>query len=256
MLAAPRPAVVTTHRSAAAWAAVSVGAACAAGCAANHAAVAAAPPADRFRDAYHATVQQLVGQWRAPSQELARQLLVKYGQPDEATPMRLVWHNKAPWKRMELVNFAIPHRFPAPHEDLLTQVIDYAVPADRADELLVYNGSLLIDRTRGELASRADSEAVNFLAINLANEILRGARTPEEARLVHAQAVQQAQHPQYKYGLLFPTARVTQADPDQPLVPSPVTPLSVGRPQLPPPVPAGSQVGSAPSTTAPSDRQL
>jgi hypothetical protein len=107
-------------------------------------------------------------------------------------------------------------------------MIDYAGPADRADDLLAYNGSLLIDRTRGELASRADSEATNFLAINLANEILRGARTPEEARLVHAQAVQQAQHPQYKYSFLFPVARVTQADPDQPLVPAPVTPLSVG----------------------------
>ena len=53
---------------------------------------------------------------------------------------------------------------------------------DQLDELARFNGSLVAERTRGTLTARCDSEAMNFLAINLANDIVTGKRTVEEAR--------------------------------------------------------------------------
>jgi hypothetical protein len=191
---------------------------------------------DQFRDVYAATVQQVIGAWRVPVRDLAQQLIAKYGQPDEATPMRLLWHQRPPWKRLELLHLAIPHRFPAPHEDVLLQVVDDAVPPEMADELLTYNGSLLIDRTRGELGARSESEAINILMLNLAHEIVTRARTPQDARTMHAQAVQQGQHDAYKLALRFAPTLAPTADLDQEVVPMP--PPSMGA-TLPAPLTSG-----------------
>jgi hypothetical protein len=43
--------------------------------------------------------------------------------------------------------------------------------------------------TRGELASISDSEEVNFLSLNVADDIVKGERTAEQARTYYAQIV-------------------------------------------------------------------
>jgi len=50
----------------------------------------------------------------------------------------------------------IPHDFPKPHMDMLLQSIDYPVPPDKFDELAAYDGSVIAERTKGELAARCD----------------------------------------------------------------------------------------------------
>jgi hypothetical protein len=127
-------------------------------------------------------VDSIVDNWKPEPQKLARALMNQYGPPHEVTQSRLIWYNNGPWKRTELINAEIPHNFPTPHNDMLTQVIDYKVPPDKVTDLLAYNGSIIIDRTRGELASRSDSEANNILALNLAHDIVTGQRTVDMAR--------------------------------------------------------------------------
>ncbi len=92
-------------------------------------------------------IEQFISGWKSKPQELARQMIAKYGQPNEATAMRLVWHNNGPWKRTELVNEEIPHNFSKPHTDMLYQTINYRVPPDKAGDLAKYDGSVIVERT-------------------------------------------------------------------------------------------------------------
>ena len=47
---------------------------------------------------YPMAVQQMIAGWQSKPQEVARQVLAKYGLPHEATPMRLIWHRTGPRK--------------------------------------------------------------------------------------------------------------------------------------------------------------
>lgn len=49
-----------------------------------------------------------------------------------------------------------------PHKDMLLQVIAYEVPADKFDDLAAFDGSVIAERTRGEIAARCDKEAANI----------------------------------------------------------------------------------------------
>jgi len=142
-------------------------------------------------------------------------MIAKYGQPEEASSMRLVWHNNGPWKMTELVNEEIPHNFPKPHVDFLKQTISYQVPPDKLDELAEYDGSVIVERTKGEIAARCDLEGANFLALNLANEIVTGKRSVKDARKFYAETIREMKNPEYMKGLMFQAGRAAQGDPDK-----------------------------------------
>lgn len=171
-------------------------------------------PADKMMMADQANVEQIIAGWKSKPQEVARTVIAKYGQPQEATAMRLVWHNNGPWKRTELVNEEIPHDFPKPHPDMLKQTISYQVPTDKYDELAEYDGSVIVERTKGEISARCDKEEANFLALNLANEIVTGKKGVKDARQFYAEAVIQMKHPDYMKGFLFQASRADQGDAD------------------------------------------
>ena len=116
-------------------------------------------------------------------------MLEKYGPPNEATPTRLFWHRNRPWKRTELTSDAVVHHWPAPHTDFLTQYIDYRVPPELTHLITMFDGSILVDRTRGEVAARCDSEAANVLGLNMIHELVTGKRTVEEARHTSEQSM-------------------------------------------------------------------
>lgn len=71
---------------------------------------------------------------------------------------------------------------PQPHNDVLQQTIDYKVPMEKYSDLALFDGSTIAERTKGELSARCEGEEMNFLAINLVNEICVGTLTVEEAR--------------------------------------------------------------------------
>jgi hypothetical protein len=129
-----------------------------------------------------ADVDRIIGGWPEAQQNVARQMLAKYGPPNEATPTRLFWYRNGPWKRTELTSDAVVHHWPAPHTDFLTQHIDYRVPPELTHLIAQFDGSILVDRTRGEVAARCDSEAANVLGLNMVHELVTGKRTVAEAR--------------------------------------------------------------------------
>lgn len=91
------------------------------------------------------------------------------------------------------------------------------VPLEKAGELLRFDGSLLIDRTRGTVAARSDSEANNMLMLNLAHDIAAGKRTADSARRFYADAAAKAlsgKSTPYASGLSFKPLADT-GDPDR-----------------------------------------
>jgi hypothetical protein len=163
-----------------------------------------------------AMVDRIIAGWRAKPQEVARTVIAKYGLPQEASSMRLVWHNNGPWKMTELVNEEIPHSFPKPHPDMLKQTISYRVAPDKFDELAEYDGSVIVERTKGEISARCDMEGANFLALNLADEIVRGKRGVKDARKFYAETVIEMKNPEYMKGFLFQASQAAQGDADGP----------------------------------------
>jgi hypothetical protein len=169
-----------------------------------------------------AAVLASISAWPAKSQEAARFMIDKYGQPNEQTPTMLVWHATGPWKRTILYKEEVPHDFPKPHTDLLEQFIDYRVPVDKYDDLAEYDGSVIAERTKGEMSARCDKEAMNFLALNLADEIVRGVKSAQQARAEYAKqamAFMNQMPAAHTTGLHFAVARGGTADRDKPVTP-------------------------------------
>ena len=134
-----------------------------------------------------AEVERIVDAWPDAQKNVARQMLTKYGPPNEATPTQLFWYQNAPWKRTVLSRDVVSHNWPAPHSDFLTQAIDYRVPPEMTHLITMFDGSIVVDRTRGEVAARCDSEAANVLGLNMVHEIVTGKRTVEDAREISTQ---------------------------------------------------------------------
>lgn len=180
------------------------------------AALAVAGPGDKPA---RGDVDKLIGGWPATPKKVAQETIAKYGPPHEATATMLVWHGNGPWKHTILSREEIPHDFPKAHTDLLEQAIDYRAPVDKYDELAAYDGSVIVERTKGEISARCDKEEMNFLALNLANDVATGKRSVEQARDFYAKtamAFMQGKKDPYTQGLQFTVSRSGTADPDKP----------------------------------------
>ena len=133
------------------------------------------------------TVEAITADWPAMSQAGVKEIVGKYGPPNEATESRLIWYNNGPWKRTICYRDEVPHHFPQPHSDVIESFIDYRVPPEKFSELAKYDGSVIVERTKGEVSARCDMEAANFLAINLMHKIVTGELNAEEARKVYTE---------------------------------------------------------------------
>jgi hypothetical protein len=129
----------------------------------------------------------VIADWPEESREAALLVIDKYGEPHEVTESFLVWHHVGPWKRMVASRDFYAHEFPAPHFDSVESVLDYAVPPEQASALAEFDGSVIVERTVGEVSARCHDEEANNLALNLVHDIVTGAMTVDEAREYYAQ---------------------------------------------------------------------
>lgn len=162
--------------------------------------------------------EQTIQDWPEVSTKAANAMIDKYGAPAEATPSMLIWYDNGPWKRTIVYKEEIDHDFPKPHKDVLEQFVDYEVPPDYFDDLAHYDGSVIVERTKGEISARCDIEGANFLALNLANDIVTEAKTVEEARQAYGEAMTQmmaGSPPENMQGLMFEVATADAGDADQ-----------------------------------------
>ncbi len=167
-----------------------------------------------------ADVASIVESWPDKPREVAGRMISRYGPPNEATETRLIWHANGPWKRTIAYRDEVPHNFPKPHTDLLEQFVDYGVPLERFSDLAAFDGSIVPERTKGEISARCDMEPMNFLALNLAHQVVGGDLTVEQARGRYAEVAtsfMSGENPDETQRLLFEISGET-ADVDKPLM--------------------------------------
>jgi hypothetical protein len=124
--------------------------------------------------------------WPKESREAAQLVIDKYGEPDEVTDNQLVWRKCGEWKRIVASKVFYPHDFPAPHNDSVESFIDYRVPPEKFSDLAAFDGSVICERTAGEVSARCHDEEANRLALNLMHDIVTGAKSVDEARVYYA----------------------------------------------------------------------
>jgi len=160
---------------------------------------------------------EIIKGWPEESREAAQLVIDSYGEPQEATESLLTWHKVGPWKRVLASKVFFSHEFPAPHFDSVESVIDYRVPPEQFTPLAQFDGSVIVERTAGEVSARCHDEQANFLALNLMHDIITDAKGVEEARAYYAKEFADARRKQptpYMEGLRFRPGTDT-ADPDR-----------------------------------------
>lgn len=162
----------------------------------------------------------IIKDWEADQKEVAEYTIKQYGNPDEATPSLLIWYNKERWTKILVSREGAQHNFPFPHLDITESVTKYRVPTDKFNDLAVFDGSVTIRRTQGEISARCHDEMANLLAINLSHDIILGKTTIEEARKTYVDTMvdYRAKKPTpYMDALQFPEQKAT-GDPDVELI--------------------------------------
>lgn len=112
------------------------------------------------------TGTQVAEKWPEESREAAQTVIKQYGEPDQSTEHQLVWYERGQWKRIVVSKAFHHHDFPAPHIDSVECFIDYRVPPEKFSALAAFDGSVMVDRTAGEVSARCHDEQANFLALN------------------------------------------------------------------------------------------
>lgn len=123
--------------------------------------------------------------WPKEVQSQARMLIERYGQPATATATELVWNDNGPWRKTTLRREGFTQSTMGKDRDHLEQVISYQVPSGKVAEIKRFDKRLEVNEAANELISRADTESMNYLALNLADDIVKGQRSVQGARVFY-----------------------------------------------------------------------
>lgn len=162
---------------------------------------------------------RVVAAWPAKQRETVAMMTAKYGEPTVVGDRMVVWYGTGPFVKTAIAREEAPHNFPMAHVDFLTQTVTHRVPADKLAALHEYDGSVWYHRTRGELSAQCDVEEMNYLALNLAHDVITGKRTAADARAFYAKTAMAFKSGDksspYVKGLIF-QPEANAADPDRP----------------------------------------
>jgi hypothetical protein len=165
-----------------------------------------------------ASLRATLESWPERSRDIAKAMIEKYGEPARFNGNGLLWNDNGPWKRTIVYRSAQPHYTWLRDKDYLKQAIVYRVPADKLAALKRFDPRIEANETSGELSSRSESEALNFLALNLAEEIITGKRSVEDARAFYRKTEELSKSGKSSPSLerlLFPNDESRPAAPDK-----------------------------------------
>ena len=106
--------------------------------------------------------------------EFARSLTKKFGQPDESTPDRMIWHDRDGFKRIEVQDEYIMHCCPEPHYDFVYSTIDLHVPKKFVRVLADSSESILLDLLKNEVTARCATLSANAVTLNYVLDVVSG----------------------------------------------------------------------------------
>jgi hypothetical protein len=167
----------------------------------------AGPPATEGTMASQ-TPETVIRIWPEAARSTARAMIGKYGEPTRWSEGALVWIANGPWERTVVYRSAWPHFIGKRDKDYLEQTIAYRVPSEKIDQLRRFDRRIEVNTARGHLSARSESEAMNFLALNLADEIVTDKRSVEDARDFYMKTERLSKAGKssaYMDGLMFPS---------------------------------------------------
>jgi hypothetical protein len=135
--------------------------------------------------ARQAIFNEVTADWSPESRAEANALVAKYGPPDAVAGGALGWSHQGDWKRIIVWNAGSS----GDSRDL-EQTVSYAVPPAARAKLAVLRDRVEISPDGTELTARAEDEPFNILALNLADEVARGKRAPQDARAFYDRVVE------------------------------------------------------------------
>lgn len=122
--------------------------------------------------------------WFDSPRVMSRVLLDRYGPPSVLAPNAVSWYQQEPWKRIT-VHGDSP-------ENYLEQAVGYQAKPGAVARLKEFGQGVRVDLISEELSARSNSEALNLLALNLANDVASGGRSPREAREYYLRSIKLA----------------------------------------------------------------
>ena len=150
----------------------------------------------------------VVGNWWPSAALAARGMIEKYGVPDEVRPDYLVWRGNGPWARTVVRNVTPPYG-PDPDPGVVEQAVSYPLTPVQAAAVESFDRRLSYERGVRELAARSGREEVNFLRLNLADDVVNRRMTPEQAKGLHSRLLElerSGKASPYLEGLRFSTS--------------------------------------------------
>jgi hypothetical protein len=159
----------------------------------------AEPEVRNETDAVVQTPETAIRDWPERPRLAARALIEAYGEPDIFDKNSVSWVGNRPWDETVV-------RRLAPAGETVAQSIRYPVSLEQLAALRSLGGRLEFDASSGELTSYADAEGLNFLALNLADEIVARKRGPDQARALYRKTRELAEAGKsspYTSGFLF-----------------------------------------------------
>lgn len=163
-----------------------------------------------------ADAASILASWPPEAREAAQLVVDRYGAPDEFTASQMTWYSVGQWKRIVAQKAFWQHDFPAPHTDSVESFVDYHVPVAKVGELAEFDGSVMVERTSGEVSARCHDEQANNLALNLMHDIVTDTKDVARAREYYAKEFLDARRQQptpYMERLRF-TPAIDPGDPD------------------------------------------
>lgn len=129
--------------------------------------------------------EEAIKDWPKETQSQARMLIERYGQPATVDAKELVWNDNGPWRKTTLRREGFTQTTMGKDRDHLEQVISYQVPSAKVADIKRFDKRLEVNEAANELISRADTESMNYLALNLADDIVKGQRSVQGARVFY-----------------------------------------------------------------------
>ncbi|MFQ5743891.1 MAG: hypothetical protein ACE5HV_09925 [Acidobacteriota bacterium] len=129
---------------------------------------------------------RVIASWPDTAKTTAMEIAQKYGPPDIVGGDLLVWENVAPYVWIRVNSEEVHHNFPVEHKDVLDIAIPYKVPVSMHAKVAEFDGSAMIMRTQGLLVASCFKEGLDIAILNLANDVVRGEKTPAEERMAFA----------------------------------------------------------------------
>lgn len=137
------------------------------------AAIAAGSCAPRPGTQSPARIEAHLNTWYDSPRRAAETLIDRYGPPDEIAPALATWRERGLFKRIA-VHGDSPDTY-------LEHTVGYRVPPAALEALNLFGHGVRFNAEDEELSARSNVDSLNFLALNLADEVVKGERSPEDA---------------------------------------------------------------------------